>query len=117
MTATGRLEAANKRRGEFLFTGRRGTEQHDRATIRAPRFPGGLAVLPSIQGFSGHTLRPTKATLIYWRTGNLRAVQLSARPYHDREHGLDISASKWMMLWEKRSKLMSDNTRGRGPDR
>jgi integrase len=26
--------------------------------------------------FGTHSLRRTKATLIYWRTGNLRAIQL-----------------------------------------
>jgi len=36
----------------------------------------GLQRSASTRTFSSHSLRRTKATLIYWRTGNLRAVQL-----------------------------------------
>jgi integrase len=36
--------------------------------------------------FGTHSLRRTKATLIYRRTGNLRAVQLLLGTYEDREH-------------------------------
>ena len=71
------IKAAGKKPSEFLFSGRRGhnrcmtTRQYARlvsswvATIGLdPRF------------FGTHSLRRTKATLIYRRTGNLRAVQL-----------------------------------------
>jgi integrase len=37
--------------------------------------------------FGTHSLRRTKATLIYRRTGNPRAVQLLLGSYQDRKHG------------------------------
>jgi len=39
--------------------------------------PGGSAASGWVQGFGTLSLRHTKHTLIYRRTGNLRAVQLS----------------------------------------
>jgi integrase len=71
------LEAANKRPGEFLFMGRRGpeigmtTRQYARLVSA---WIGGVGLDPRL--FGTHSLRRTKATLIYLRTGNLRAVQL-----------------------------------------
>jgi integrase len=71
------LRAANKRPGEFLFTGRRGanasmtTRQYARLVSEWISSVGLDARL-----FGTHSLRRTKATLIYRRTGNLRAVQL-----------------------------------------
>jgi integrase len=71
------LKAANKRPGEFLFTGRRGanasmtTRQYARLVSE---WIGGVGLDPRL--FGTHSLRRTKATLIYRRTGNLRAVQL-----------------------------------------
>jgi hypothetical protein len=44
--------------------------------------------------YGTHTLRRTKASLIYRRTKNLRAVQVTARAYEVGEHGAFISASK-----------------------
>jgi integrase len=71
------LKAANKRPGEFLFTGRRGPE----ASITTRQYArlvsewiGSAGLAPRL--FGTHSLRRTKATLIYRRTGNLRAVQL-----------------------------------------
>ena len=62
------IRAANKKPGQHLFADRRGC---DRAiTTRAS---------PPVLGstlFGTHSLRRTKATLIYRRTGNLRAAQL-----------------------------------------
>jgi hypothetical protein len=56
--------------GEFLFTGRRGP-----SPICPPRlWIGSVGLDPRL--FGTHSLRRTKATLIYRRTGNLRAVQL-----------------------------------------
>jgi len=81
------LKAANKRPGEFLFTGRRGanasmtTRQYARLVSD---WIGSVGLDPRL--FGTHSLRRTKATLIYRRTGNLRAVQLS-RAYQDRKHG------------------------------
>jgi integrase len=69
------LRATGKRPGEFLFTGRRGpdrnmtTRQYARLT-----WIGSVGLDPRL--FGTHSLRRTKATLIYRRTGNLRAVQL-----------------------------------------
>ena len=63
--------------GEFLFTGRRGkdrsltTRQYARLVLQ---WIASVGLDPSL--FGTHSLRRTKATLIYRRTGNLRAVQL-----------------------------------------
>ena len=63
--------------GEFLFTGRRGpnrnmtTRQYARLVSE---WIGSVGLDPRL--FGTHSLRRTKATLIYRRTGNLRAVQL-----------------------------------------
>src|SRR5215468_9800126 len=71
------LKATDKRPGEFLFTGRRGrqtnmtTRQYARLVSEWIRSAG---LDPRL--FGTHSLRRTKATLIYRRTGNLRAVQL-----------------------------------------
>ena len=71
------LKASNKRPGEFLFTGRRGP-QNSMTTRQYARlvseWVGGAGLDPKL--FGTHSLRRTKATLIYRRTGNLRAVQL-----------------------------------------
>ena len=71
------MKEASKQPGEFLFTSRRRpgapmtTRQYARLT--AEWFVGiGL----DAHVFGTHSLRRTKATLIYRRTGNLRAVQL-----------------------------------------
>jgi integrase len=71
------LRSANKRPGEFLFAGRRGpnrnmtTRQYERLVSE---WIGSVGLDPRLIGT--HSLRRTKATLIYRRTGNLRAVQL-----------------------------------------
>ena len=71
------LKAANKRPGELLFTGRRGpnrsmtTRQYARLVSK---WVDSVGLDP--RQFGTHSLRRTKATLIYRRTGNLRAVQL-----------------------------------------
>jgi integrase len=71
------LKAANKRPGEFLFTGRlrpeasMTTRQYARLVSE---WIGSVGLDPRL--FGTHSLRRTKATLIYRRTGNLRAVQL-----------------------------------------
>jgi integrase len=71
------LRATGKRPGEFLFTGRRGpgrsmtTRQYARLVSG---WIGSVGLDPRL--FGTHSLRRTKATLIYRRTGNLRAVQL-----------------------------------------
>jgi integrase len=71
------LKAANKRPGEFLFTGRRGpetsitTRQYARLVSE---WIASVGLEPKL--FGTLSLRRTKPTLIYRRTGNLRAVQL-----------------------------------------
>ena len=73
----GYIAAAHKKPGEFLFGGRRGrdrpitTRQYARLVSQ---WIAGIGLDPSF--FGTHSLRRTKATLIYRRTGNLRAVQL-----------------------------------------
>jgi integrase len=71
------LKVANKRPGEFLFTSYRARER-SMTTRQYARLVsdwiGGAGLDPRL--FGTHSLRRTKATLIYRRTGNLRAVQL-----------------------------------------
>jgi integrase len=71
------VKATGKKIGEFLFPGRRGpgrsmtTRQYARLVSI---WIGSIGLDPKL--FGTHSLRRTKATLIYRRTGNLRAVQL-----------------------------------------
>jgi integrase len=71
------VRAAAKKPGEFMFTGRRGsgrsitTRQYARLVSE---WIASIGLDPHL--FGTHSLRRTKATLIYRRTGNLRAVQL-----------------------------------------
>jgi len=71
------LKAAGKRPGEFLFTSRR--RPGERMTTRqyarfVSEWIAGIGLDAHV--FATHSLRRTKATVIYRRTGNLRAVQL-----------------------------------------
>lgn len=71
------LHAAQRKPGDYLFTGRRAgdrclsTRQYARLVSDWIK---SIGLDPSL--FGTHSLRRTKATLIYRRTGNLRAVQL-----------------------------------------
>lgn len=70
------LKVARKMPGEFLFTGPRSelsmtSRQYARLVSD---WIVGIGLDPHLYGT--HSLRRTKATLIYRRTGNLRAVQL-----------------------------------------
>ncbi|MDA9398654.1 tyrosine-type recombinase/integrase [Bradyrhizobium sp. CCBAU 45389] len=70
------LRVTGKKSGEYLFTGRRlnghmTTRQYARLLSR---WLADIGLDPHL--FGTHSLRRTKATLIYRRTGNLRAVQL-----------------------------------------
>jgi integrase len=71
------LKATHKRPGEFLFTGRRdlgrSMTSHQYARLDS-EWIGSIGLDPRL--FGTHSLRCKKATLIYRRTGNLRAVQL-----------------------------------------
>jgi integrase len=69
------LKAAGKVPGQFLFTSRRraGEAMTTRQYARlVAEWIAGIGLDPH----ATHSLRHTKATLIYRRTGNLRAVQL-----------------------------------------
>ena len=71
------LRAADKKPDHFLFIGRRDSERNmtTRQYARlASEWAASIGLDPHI--FGTHSLRRTKATLIYRRTGNLRAVQL-----------------------------------------
>jgi integrase len=71
------IGAAGKKPGEFLFGGRRGRDQPitmRRHTRLVCQWIASIGLDPNF--FGTHSLPPTKATLIYRRTGNLRAVQL-----------------------------------------
>jgi integrase len=71
------IRAANKRPGEFLFDGRRGCDRPITTRQYARLVGQWIASIELDPSFFGtHSLRRTKATLIYRRTGNLRAVQL-----------------------------------------
>ena len=71
------IRTTGKKPGEFLFGSRRGlgrcmtTRQYARLVAD---WVGGVGLHSGL--FGTHSLRRTKATLIYRRTGNLRAVQL-----------------------------------------
>ena len=71
------LRASGRKAGQCLFPGRRGPDAHlttrQYARLVAEWLTGiGLDPLK----YATHSMRRTKATLIYRRTGNLRAVQL-----------------------------------------
>jgi integrase len=71
------LRATGKKPGEFLFagSGRGGHAMTTRQYTRlVSRWVASIGLDTKL--FSTHSLRRTKATLIYRRTGNLRAVQL-----------------------------------------
>jgi integrase len=71
------LRAAKKKPGEYLFNGRRGSERGMTTRQYArlvSEWVASIGLDPHV--FGTHSLRRTKATLIYRRTGNLRAVQL-----------------------------------------
>jgi integrase len=71
------LKAASRKPGDFLFSSRRGpgrslsTRQHARLVST---WIACIGLDPHL--FGTHSLRRTKASLIYRRTGNLRAVQI-----------------------------------------
>jgi integrase len=71
------LRSAVKKAGEFMFTSRPGsgksitTRQYARLVSE---WIASIGLDPHL--FGTHSLRRTKATIIYRRTGNLRAVQL-----------------------------------------
>lgn len=71
------LKSTKKVPGDCLFTGRRG-EEHPLSTRQYARLVSEWVSSIGLDSslFGTHSLRRTKATLIYRKTGNLRAVQL-----------------------------------------
>src|SRR6516165_2612394 len=71
------LRATGKKSDQFLFTGRRDS-QANMTTRQYARLVSEWVVSIGLDPhfFGTHSLRRTKTTLIYRRTGNLRAVQL-----------------------------------------
>ena len=71
------IKAAGKKPGEYLFTGR-GDQNRCMTTRQYARLVSSWVATIGLDPhfFATHSLRRTKATLIYRRTGNLRAVQL-----------------------------------------
>jgi len=71
------LRASGRKPGQYLFLGRHGPD-HPMTTRQYARLVsawiGGIGLDPL--KYATHSMRRTKATLIYRRTGNLRAVQL-----------------------------------------
>src|SRR4051812_37216677 len=70
------LRTTGKKSGEYLFTGQRRTgHMTTRQYARLlSHWIADIGLDPNL--FGTHSIRRTKATLIYRRTGNLRAVQL-----------------------------------------
>src|SRR5262249_22365330 len=71
------LRASGKKSGQIMFSGRKGSDRSMTTRQYArlvSEWIAGIGLDPHI--FGTHSLRRTKATLIYRRTGNLRAVQL-----------------------------------------
>ena len=70
------IRLAGKKSGEFLFNGRQ--LGRSMTTRQYARHLAGWLISVDLDPhlFGTHSLRRTKATLIYRRTGNLRAVQL-----------------------------------------
>jgi integrase len=71
------LKVRARKSGEFLFSSRRrpGEAMTTRQYARlVSKWIAGIGLDPHLYGT--HSLRRTKATMIYRRTGNLRAVQL-----------------------------------------
>ncbi len=71
------LASSGKKVGDYLFTGR--SDRTSPLTTRQyarllSEWIAGIGLDPALYGT--HSIRRTKATLIYRRTGNLRAVQL-----------------------------------------
>ena len=71
------IKTAGKKPGEFLFVSRRNCDRCMTTRQYARLVSGWIASIGLDPRFFGtHSLRRAKATLIYRRTGNLRAVQL-----------------------------------------
>jgi len=104
------LRETRRTPGQWLILGRAGAESH-LTTRQYSRLLGewlaSVGLDPSVYGT--HSLRRTKATLIYKRTGNLRAVQLLLG--HTKiESTVATWASRSTTPLKLRSKSTSDDT-------
>jgi integrase len=71
------LKISDRKAGEFLFSSRQRSGEPMTTRQYARRVAGWIASIGlDPHTFGTHSLRRTKATMIYRRTGNLRAVQL-----------------------------------------
>jgi len=70
------LKSSGKKPGEFLFSGRGGVQAMTTRNYARLVSEWINSIGLDARFFGTHSLRRTKATLIYRRTGNLRAVQL-----------------------------------------
>ena len=71
------LRQTGRQPGSFLFGGR-GSDERGLTTRQYARLVSGWVSMAGLDArqFGTHSLRRTKATMIYRKTGNLRAVQL-----------------------------------------
>ena len=71
------LRLSQRKAGSFLFGGRRGKDSN-LTTRQYARLVSNWTAMVGLDAslFGTHSLRRTKATIIYRKTGNLRAVQL-----------------------------------------
>jgi hypothetical protein len=97
------LRLTGRQPGQFLFAGR-GEPSRGLTTRQYARLAGewiasiGLDPLK----FGTHSLRRTKATLIYRRTGNLRAVQPLLGPLRSRAPCVTVASRSTMPLKSRR---------------
>jgi len=110
------IAAAHLKPEEFLFPSRVSDSPH-LSTRQYSRivgaWVGSIGLDPA--AYATHTMRRTKATLIYRRTRNLRAVQLLlGHTKLDWRARSDTSGSRWTTRWRLRSKLRCRRT---PPDR
>ncbi len=71
------IKTVAKRSGDYLFTGRRNPAEHLTTRQYARLVADWISSIGlNPDAYGTHSLRRTKAALIYRRTGNLRAVQL-----------------------------------------
>ena len=103
------LKEVGKRPGEYLFTGRRGRDRamttRQYARLLTDRVAS-IGLDPRV--FGTHSLRWTKATLIYRHTGNLRAGSSCSATPRSKARCV-ISASRLTTRSRLPSKLMSES--------
>ena len=104
------IRTADRKPGDFLFAAPR-RPGRGLSTRQYARLVGdwirGIGLDPCM--FGTHSLRRTKATLIYRRTGNLRAVQLLLAIPRSKAR-CATSASRSTTLWRSPSKSTCDAT-------